>query len=88
MLAIPRREANRSIPVTHEVASMDRRSSIWTARVVKQVQKESPPLLGSSANGDVKWAKVIDTAVGLGKRLLYKSFYWEFSCDGLSSGSA
>ena len=36
---VPRRETNRSTPITQELVSMDGTTSTWTARVVRQVKR-------------------------------------------------
>ena len=54
-------EANRSMPITHELAP-------WTVpilhgQVFKQEERDPPPHLGSHTNDRVRRAKVIDSDV-------------------------
>ena len=46
-------------------------------------EEKLTPLLGSPANGDVEWAKVINRGVGKGRRLVCEPL-WEVSYDRLN----
>ena len=80
---VPRRETNRSNPITQELLSMDGTTLTWTARIVRQEEK-SPPLLSSPTNGDVEWAEVIKPGIGKGRRLVCESFLWDVVHDRLN----
>ena len=67
---VPRRETNRSTPITQELVSLDGTTSTWAARVVKTSEEKSQPLPGSPTNSDVERAEVINSGVGKERRLV------------------
>ena len=52
------------------------------------IEEETLTLLGSPTHSNVMRAKVVDPCVREGRRLLWESFYWELSHNGLNGGSA
>ena len=72
---VPRRAANRSIPITQLLVSIDGTTSKWTARVVRQV-KRNPQRFSvcRTFHGHVEGTKVVDSCVAEWRFSVCKSF--------------
>ena len=60
---VPRRETNRSTPITQELVSMNRTTSM-DSMSSQTIEEKSPAFFGIPTNGDVEGAEVINSGAG------------------------
>ena len=80
---VPRRAANRSIPMTQLLVSIDSTTSKWTARVVRQVKRKPQRFsVERFFHGHVEGTKVVNSGVAEWKFFVSEPLPWKIGHHG------